>query len=202
MSGGLKLYETENANTLNERQDVFTLVESGARGPAGKDGAGTDELTQDQVEDDSSTVFGTVSGQRTWQAIRKWASSTSETFLGIVKGILFAYKEQGLQVSFVGGVASIDWGAASTANILELDSLTQNSTLNLTGTLTALKPITLVTVPDTGGPWTLDIVANGKTLNLTRNGSGTAEIETFELWSDGTDILTPDNGGLVWSKGA
>lgn len=115
-------------------------------------------------------------------------------------GRLYNYEERDSSVSFTAGSATVNYTTCD--NILAIDSLTQNSTITFTNITSYRKPVTLSTVADTGGPWTLDIVANGKTINLTRNGAGTADQETFEFWSDGIDLLSPDSGGVVWSEGA
>lgn len=97
------------------------------------------------------------------------------------------------------GAVSVDF--ETVPNVLGVPSLIENTVITFTGDLIIDKYETLKTIPDTGGPWTLDIVANGKTINLVRNGSGTADEELFELWADGTDIISPDAGGLTASKG-
>lgn len=136
-----------------------------------------------------------------WTRVLAGINGTVQAALDALDDLFFGYVEPSISIVFSSGDVSINWGVSTTANIIEIPSLTQNSTITFTGTLITLKPITLVTIPDTGGPWTLSIIANGKTLVLTRNGSGTADIETFELWSDGVDVYTIEEGGSVWGKG-
>ena len=182
---------------MPKRVSIVSPVKSVTRalGPIGKTGQGSTPLTQLQVEDSGSTVFGSVSGQRLSQSIVSWAQKKASVF----RGILRRYFEASTFLVITTGAVSQDYETAD--NILKVPSLTQNTIITFTGTLAEDKPITLRTIPDTGGPWTLSVLANGKTKLLTRNGNGTAESELFIIGSDGTDLLHADGGGVVRSKG-
>ena len=114
-----------------------------------------------------------------------------------IANTLTGYKEATDTFTWSSGAATIDMSTCD--NIVLVPTMTENSTLTVTN-LTAYKPLTLPTVADTGGPWTFTLAYSTKSISLTRNGSGTADLETFEVWSDGTDLYASE--GLVWTKGA
>lgn len=139
----MKIIE-QTRNNFTEQPRVFKFFQQGARL---SDTAGN-PLTQAQVENPADTTFGTVSGERIWQAIIKWASTVTSVFNGIISG----YKEKSEVVTFTAGAASVDISTAE--NILDM-SLTQNSVLTFTNPVKD-KPIDLA-VTHTDGPWTLSL---------------------------------------------
>lgn len=160
---------------------------------------GSTPLTKTQAEDPDSEFFGSVSGQRLSQSIIAWGARQLSKF----QGTLSRYLEEGTTLVVVVGAVSVPHAASK--NLLILESLTQNTIVTFTGDLVDLKSTTIDTKPDTGGPWTLGYIANGNPVKtFTRNGAGTAELESFELRTrnvTGTvELYTIDAGGAVWSK--
>lgn len=112
-------------------------------------------------------------------------------------GRLYNYEERDASVSFTVGAASVNYTTCD--NILKA-TLTENSVITFTNIPSYRKPITIA-VTQTGGPHTLGIAYGAKTLSVTLSGAAGESLETVELWTDGTDIFVPSNGGVVWSKG-
>lgn len=98
-------------------------------------------------------------------------------------------------------VIELEHSAKSTANRVRLPSMTRASRVRFIGPLKDGKPITLETIPDTGGPWPLEIeVAGGVPVPVERNGGGSAPLELFDILCDGESLFPL--AGLVMPDGA
>ncbi len=111
-------------------------------------------------------------------------------------GRIFNYEERSGSITFTAGAATLNH---TTIDNIMTATLTQDSTITFTDFM-AYKPITIA-VTQSGGPWTLDLAYGAKTLSVNLNGSANEVLETVEIWTDGTDLFVPDNGGVTWSPG-
>ena len=67
--------DTVTITVVEEVVEIVSVIEKGDKGDKGDPGGAIPELSQAQVEDESSTVFGSVSGLRLFQSILSFISS-------------------------------------------------------------------------------------------------------------------------------